>query len=98
MTGPRPDNLRLRRLFHLDLGRNQFSGPLPEDFADKAGALRLLHLDHNQFSGVVPPLYSQAGSGRVVSYAIDNNEFTGTPPVETWQFSNVLGKWEEKVL
>ena len=93
MTGVIPSNLRWRQLFLLDLGRNQFTGTLPFDFADKAVRLRLLHVDHNQFTGEVPSIYSQTGSGRVVSYAIDNNRFTGTPPVENFRFSNVLGMY-----
>jgi hypothetical protein len=95
MTGTVPENLRLRRLFHLDLGRNQFRGQLPADFADKAGSLRLFHIDHNEFTGEIPALYSQTGNGRVVSYAIDNNQFTGVPPVEDLQFGNVLGTNEQ---
>lgn len=91
MTGTFPESLRLRRLFHLDLGRNQFRGQLPADFADKAAALRLFHVDHNGFSGEIPSIYAEAGSGRVISYAIDNNNFTGRPPVENLQFRNVLG-------
>jgi hypothetical protein len=91
MTGTVPENLRLPKLCHLDLGRNQFRGPLLADFADKAGALRLFHIDHNEFTGAIPALYSQTGRGRVVWYAINNNQFTGVPPVEDLQFGNVLG-------
>ena len=96
MNGTFPENLRLRQLFHLDLGRNSFRGQLPEDFADKAPALRLFHIDHNSFSGEIPPIYSQAGSGRVVSFSIDNNRFTGRPPVHDLRFRNVLGKLKER--
>ena len=65
LTGTVPSALRLRRLFLLDLGRNQLTGQLPDDLGEKFVSLRILSLSHNKFSGTLPPSYINVGNGRL---------------------------------
>lgn len=85
LTGVLPPNLNLRELSFLDLGRNDFSGNLPNDWWEQQGgqrfnSLRHLHLDHNRFSGSLPEEFPQIGLGRLNQLTLANNDFTGVVP------------------
>ncbi|KAL3941686.1 MAG: hypothetical protein SGBAC_003999 [Bacillariaceae sp.] len=80
MTGSIPSNMRLRSLYWMDLGDNQFSGEVPEEFGPESVRLRHLLLDHNKFSGTFPSSALNAGDGRLDELFINDNEFSGTFP------------------
>ena len=83
LHGTLPNNLGLRSLSYLDLGHNDFSGPIPEDWCtghDSFRRLRHLHLDHNRFNGSLPQDFTQIGGGRLNQLTVQNNELTGVVP------------------
>lgn len=64
----------------MDLGDNQFSGEVPQEFGPESVRLRHLFLDHNKFSGTFPSSALNAGDGRLDELFINDNEFSGTFP------------------
>lgn len=70
-----------QNIWYLDLGRNDFSGPLPWDM-HKMTALQHLHLDHNSFSGTIEIDFEKVGGGELQALSLDNNQFTGYFPYE----------------
>lgn len=90
LTGTIPSFLRWRRLFFLDLGRNQLIGTIPEDMERFVG-LRHLHLDHNQFKGSLPETFPEIGNGQLETISINDNQFTGQIPGK-FEFIDKLGK------
>ena len=56
-TGTIPEDLRFSMIKFIDLGRNNFSGNLPEDIGEEWFELRYLYLDHNDFTGTIPKSY-----------------------------------------
>lgn len=80
-SGNLPTGMKLRKARFVDLGRNQFSGSIPEDFGSSDFIrLRYLHLDHNALNGTLPSSLMNAGNGRLKALTLDNNEFTGALP------------------
>ena len=69
-----------------DLGRNQFSGPLPDDIGQHWVALRYLYLDHNSLTGTIPSSYPTTGNGRLETLAVNHNQLTGWVP-DNWDWS-----------
>mmetsp|Transcript_5466 Transcript_5466/g.12877 ORF Transcript_5466/g.12877 Transcript_5466/m.12877 type:complete len:140 (+) Transcript_5466:1603-2022(+) len=88
MTGTIPANMRLRQLFSMDLGYNQFDGTLPS--FSEAVRLRHLYLDHNRFSGTFPSSVLNAGDGRLNTLFINDNEFAGTFPGDHQQLNYMV--------
>jgi hypothetical protein len=80
MTGTIPSDIKLRQLYYLDLGRNDFRGTLPESLGVESVRLRHLHLDHNRFTGPVPSTLINAGDGRLKTLSINDNRLTGQLP------------------
>ena len=78
MTGTIPADMRLRQMFYMDLGDNQFSGTLPP--IPEYVRLRHLFLDHNQFTGTVPQSYVVAGNGRIQTLEVNDNQLSGAFP------------------
>lgn len=70
----------MRTLYYLDLGHNQFSGPLPNDWDGNMISLRHLYLDHNSFAGTIPANFPQLGNGRISQIHLGSNLLTGTVP------------------
>jgi hypothetical protein len=92
LTGTIPESLRFRNLVFLDLGRNNFHGPLPDSFGQTAASLRNLHLDHNQFSGTIPASYITVGNGRLEALTLHHNALTGQVPGNR-VLLNHMSKW-----
>lgn len=80
MTGTIPANLKLRHLYYLDLGKNNFEGKLPADLGVEYVRLRHLFLDNNAFTGTVPDSVVNAGDGRLRSLSLNDNQFVGPLP------------------
>ena len=78
MSGTFPEGTKLRRMWYMDLGRNQFTGTLPT--LENYVRLRHLHLDFNEFVGTVPATVVNAGQGRLKSLTLNNNQLTGFLP------------------
>lgn len=72
--------MRLRQMFYMDLGYNNFSGTLPPDLGTDYVRLRHLHLDHNGFAGTFPESYLVAGDGRIHTIFVNDNYLTGIFP------------------
>jgi len=89
MTGSIPSNMRLRSLFHVDLGYNRFSSTFPPDFGTESVRLRHLYLDHNNFEGAFPSEVLNAGGGRLRTLVLNDNKFTGTFPGDH-QYNNTM--------
>lgn len=89
MTGTIPPDLRLRHMYYMDLGRNDFRGTIPLSLGENYVRLRHLHLDHNRFTGVVPSSLINAGDGRLKTLSINDNQFTGDLPGDH-DFFNLL--------
>jgi len=79
LTGTIP-TMRFRKLNFADLGRNKFTGTLPDDIGEKWVELRYLWMDHNQFSGTIPYSYPTVGNGRVEVLSLNHNQLTGWVP------------------
>ena len=76
----------------MDLGRNNFTGPLPSDWwtgGDSLVRLRHLFLDHNQFTGVLPDEFPEIGGGRLNQLTMAFNDFEGVFP-GSWDPINKL--------
>ena len=84
--------MRLRRLFYMDLGRNQFSGQLPADMGEKFARLRHLHLDYNKFTGTIPTTFPQMGSDRLETLSLNNNQLVGSVPSD-YELQDRLSKY-----
>lgn len=78
MTGPIQESTRLRFMYYMDLGRNQFTGTLPtfEGYV----RLRHMHLDHNEFTGTVPSTLITTGSDRLMTLSLNDNKLSGALP------------------
>jgi hypothetical protein len=79
-------------MYYLDLSYNQFSGQLPLDWSEGSGSLsriRHLHLDNNQFDGVIPATFPLMGNGRIEQLSVNNNRLTGEVP-GGWPLRNHL--------
>ena len=77
LTGTIPNNLRFKQAMFADFGRNQFTGPLPDDISLQWVKLKFLYMDHNQFTGSIPYSYPQTGNGRLEALVLNNNQLTG---------------------
>ncbi|KAL9237933.1 hypothetical protein vseg_012424 [Gypsophila vaccaria] len=66
----------LTGIIHLWLGNNKLTGPLPDMSSMKL--LETLHLENNQFEGVIPE--SLAKLPRLREIYVQNNKFTGGVP------------------
>ena len=82
-------------MFAMDLGRNQFSGQLPDDLGEQFIRLRHLFLDHNKFDGTLPSSFVTVGNGRLESLAINHNRLTGDVP-SNFDLTDKLGKWKAR--
>lgn len=89
MTGTIPE-LRLRRMFYMDLGKNKFTGTIPASLGENYVRLRHLHLDHNQLSGTVPSSIINAGDGRLNSLSLHDNQLTGALPGDHEFFNKLV--------
>lgn len=77
------ENLNLRNLFYFDLGRNDMSGTIPDDWVegnDNMRSLRHLYLDFNRFNGSLPDEWPELGGGRVKQLILNDNKLTGQVP------------------
>lgn len=84
-SGPFHEGLGWENVVYLDLGRNSFTGTLPQDL-DSFVSLRHLHLDHNLFNGTIPDSLPAAGSDRLKQLSLDHNELDGEFPGD-WAYS-----------
>jgi len=83
LTGQIPENLNLGNLFYLDLGHNDLSGNIPDDWVNgdtQLSSLRLVYLDFNRFEGQLPNQWANLGDGQISSIVLTNNTFTGEVP------------------
>lgn len=88
-SGTIPSGLGWSKLWYLDLGRNQFTGPLPHDM-DAMVSLRHLFLDHNNFNATIPDSIPRVGNSSLQALALDNNQLTGEFPSE-WEYTDQIG-------
>lgn len=79
-TGTIPEDLRFSMIKFIDLGRNNFSGNLPEDIGEEWFELRHLYLDHNEFTGTIPKSYPTTGEGRIETMTFNHNNLEGLVP------------------
>jgi len=91
MTGSIPSNMRLRKMFFMDLGYNKLSGTLPSDLGTQSVRLRHLYLDHNNFEGSFPSEVLNAGNGRLRALTLNNNNFSGAFPDEHQLSNSIMG-------
>lgn len=80
LTGALPNSLNWRYMFWLDLGYNQFTGSIPLDWMHGDSSLinlRDLFVDHNQYSGTIPPSIVYLGNGRIDQLVLNDNLFSG---------------------
>mmetsp|Transcript_25401 Transcript_25401/g.59102 ORF Transcript_25401/g.59102 Transcript_25401/m.59102 type:complete len:969 (+) Transcript_25401:37-2943(+) len=70
--------LTMPSLFHVDLSYNYFSGQLPSCYMTEDK--EFLFLEHNSFSGSIPPEIGQMSS--VMQIYLRYNQLTGTIPTE----------------
>jgi hypothetical protein len=72
----------MRKLYFLDLGRNQLTGELGDRFFASANKLRHLHIDNNMFSGELQEDYFNGGGpgDGLLVFTAHNNMFTGAVP------------------
>ncbi|MCU0426130.1 MAG: IPT/TIG domain-containing protein [Candidatus Kapabacteria bacterium] len=76
----------LTNLQTLDIGRNRFSGTLPNTLGNLR-RLRFLALRNNTFSGVVPTTLGNLDT--LQSLFLDSNAFTGTVPAQFGALRNL---------
>jgi hypothetical protein len=69
-------------LWYLDLGRNELSGNLPEEWVGGLESLRHLHLDHNNFDGYIPSAHTKLGSYQLQTLTLNDNKLVGSVPYE----------------
>lgn len=96
LVGPIPRHWNLRRLFYLDLGKNQLSGAVPDDWTEGRNTmdrLRLLYLDDNNLGGRLPNALGEIGKGRLHSLTINDNSFIGEMPLFS-NYTNFLNRLE----
>uniref|UniRef100_A0ACD5V7I0 Uncharacterized protein n=1 Tax=Avena sativa TaxID=4498 RepID=A0ACD5V7I0_AVESA len=74
LEGPLSGISKLTNLVALDLGRNEFSGNIPESIGDLK-RLEELHLDHNNISGELPS--SLINCTNLIIIDLKNNNFSG---------------------
>lgn len=82
LTGTIPRQLRLRKLKYLDIGYNNMTGPLPQEWwrSGQLHRLKNLYVDHNRFTGSLPADFVQIANGRLSSFILSYNLFTGVFP------------------
>ena len=87
MIGTIPTDWNLRKLYYLDLGKNDLTGTVPLDWTtgrDNMDSLKILYLDHNRLTGELPSDFiAETGNGRLQSLIVNDNLFTGEFPGET---------------
>ncbi|CAL8155018.1 unnamed protein product [Prunus armeniaca] len=88
LSGGLPDNIcqHLPSLQKLDLGRNQFDGPLPSKLW-QCRELLILYLEENNFSGSIPKNIGNLTMMKVIS--LKYNNLTGTIPDEIGDLPNL---------
>ncbi|PQP95653.1 putative LRR receptor-like serine/threonine-protein kinase [Prunus yedoensis var. nudiflora] len=88
LSGGLPDNIcqHPASLQNLDLGRNQFDGPLPSKLW-QCRELLILHLEENNFSGSIPKNIGNLTT--VKEIYLDVNNLTGTIPDEMGDLQNL---------
>jgi hypothetical protein len=77
LNGTLPDNL------NLDLGYNNFEGPIPVDWyegTNTMNSLWIMYLSNNRFSGSLPESFLNIAKGRARLIQLNDNLFTGTYP------------------
>lgn len=73
----------------FDIGRNQFTGQLPNDIGESCVDLRHLFMDNNMFRGTIPLSYNSVGNGRLESLTLHSNQLTGVVPGERKLYNNL---------
>ncbi|XP_021832112.1 probable LRR receptor-like serine/threonine-protein kinase At3g47570 [Prunus avium] len=88
LSGGLPDNIcqHLPSLQNLDLGLNQFDGPLPSKLW-QCKKLLILYLEENNFSGSIPKNIGNLTMMKEIY--LDNNNLTGTIPDEISDLQNL---------
>jgi Leucine rich repeat len=79
-SGTIPLNWNLANLFLLDLGQNQLSGRIPDDWVTDMVDLSILYLNNNRLSGSFPANFGTIGNGRMWLVKVNDNLFTGVIP------------------
>ncbi|XP_062007566.1 probable LRR receptor-like serine/threonine-protein kinase At3g47570 [Rosa rugosa] len=92
LNGRIPDNIcqHLPNIQELDLGSNQFDGPLPSKLW-QCKQLLALGLDDNRFSGSIPK--DIGNLTRIKIICLNINRLTGTIPYEIGYVPNLGGLW-----
>ncbi|XP_010493653.1 PREDICTED: probably inactive leucine-rich repeat receptor-like protein kinase At5g48380 [Camelina sativa] len=84
LGGVFPQGIKLcSDLTHLDLSRNNFSGPLPSYISLYSPVITTLDLSYNSFSGEIPMLISNITFLNTLQ--LHHNQFTGTLPPQLGQ-------------
>ena len=76
LTGTIPENMKLKKLYQLDLSNNRLYGTIPEDIVhDNYSTLRLLYLNNNALDGTIPANLMQMRKLKAM-YFNDNRKFS----------------------
>jgi Leucine-rich repeat (LRR) protein len=85
-TGPLPftEGLQCNVLYYFDVGRNSFTGELPNNWTTYK-SLQYFSVDHNELGGTLPALtLHQSASVSLYQFNVQNNNFHGTIPNGLW--------------
>jgi hypothetical protein len=75
--------MNLKNLFFLDLGENDLTGTLPDDWVNGNNnmyMIRNLYLSSNKLGGALPTNFGSIGNSRLEMLLLNDNLFTGTMP------------------
>ncbi|KAF5808155.1 putative non-specific serine/threonine protein kinase [Helianthus annuus] len=86
LSGPIPSCLNTRRLEHLHLGSNSFTGPIPDSFRNMTKVLTL-DISNNYLSGEIPSFFGKLSN--LIILLLRENNLMGSIPKQLCQLTNV---------
>ncbi|KAJ6699351.1 LEUCINE-RICH REPEAT PROTEIN KINASE FAMILY PROTEIN [Salix purpurea] len=83
LHGSIPDLRSIRKLYYLDLSKNNLGGSIPSKLSD---SMRTIDLSENHLSGPIPGSFSNLPFLQRLS--LESNQLNGSVPAEIWQNMN----------